>query len=315
MAGVAKRHAVVTSCPVVAREFYLLPDAERRLFSGIEPFTQFGVELEATFEIEAEHRDGEDYNTSWETVSLSGPLTAGARTARLYFLNEFWEPEPPHRGRHVRVDRLDVRDATGRAIASHELENLTAPRDCNHPSGNDHFGLHCTGWVDVPIEIPSAGRYTIEIVARADHAGDERPRLRVSVLDPARAARDTEDTVRNKLVELHETLLGVNLAPHSPDVEAAYRLFVEAATRRRDMGEDRFKIWDCDWERDHFFLEGIFDDAVVERVNENGHRYRAFGDRADRYLNSVDWSDPEASAQAWVVVLTYLLMDYRYLYL
>ena len=126
MAGVAKRHAVRSSCPIVARELYMLPDAERRLFSGIEPVMQFGVELEATFEIEAEHRDGDDYQTSWETVSLSGPLTAGARTARLSFLNEFWEPEPPHRGRHVRLDRLDVSDATGRVVASHELESLTA---------------------------------------------------------------------------------------------------------------------------------------------------------------------------------------------
>ena len=171
------------------------------------------------------------------------------------------------------------------------------------------------GWTS-PSRVPTAGRYTIEIVARADHAGDEHPRLRVSVLDPARAARDAEDTVRSKLVELHETLLGVSVAPHSPDVEAAYRLFVEAASRRRDMGEYRFNHWDCAWQEDKFFLEEIVDDAVVEKVNEDGHRYHDFDwNRVRPFLDSVDWSDPEASAQAWVVVLTYLLMDYRYLYL
>ena len=37
MAGVAKRHAAQASCPVVMREVYLLPDAERRLFAGIDP--------------------------------------------------------------------------------------------------------------------------------------------------------------------------------------------------------------------------------------------------------------------------------------
>ena len=36
MVGVAKRHAVKVSCPVVLREFYLLPDDERLLFAGIE---------------------------------------------------------------------------------------------------------------------------------------------------------------------------------------------------------------------------------------------------------------------------------------
>ena len=37
MLGVAKRHAVQVSCPVVLREFYLLPDDERLLFAGINP--------------------------------------------------------------------------------------------------------------------------------------------------------------------------------------------------------------------------------------------------------------------------------------
>ena len=37
MAGVAKRHAALVSCPVVMREVYLLPDADRRLFSGFDP--------------------------------------------------------------------------------------------------------------------------------------------------------------------------------------------------------------------------------------------------------------------------------------
>ena len=37
MLGVAKRHAVKLSCPVVLREFYLLPDRHRLLFDGIDP--------------------------------------------------------------------------------------------------------------------------------------------------------------------------------------------------------------------------------------------------------------------------------------
>ena len=33
------------------------------------------------------------------------------------------------------------------------------------------------------------------------------------------------------------------------------------------------------------------------------------------YINSIDFSDAHFVARAWVVVLSYLLMDYRYLYL
>ena len=38
-------------------------------------------------------------------------------------------------------------------------------------------------------------------------------------------------------------------------------------------------------------------------------------DRVDDFMNGTDWSDPHHAAQAWVVVLASLLMDYRYLYL
>ena len=50
MAGVAKRHAAHMSCPIIMRELYLLPEAERRLFSGIDtctmtPVSEFGSHL------------------------------------------------------------------------------------------------------------------------------------------------------------------------------------------------------------------------------------------------------------------------------
>ena len=64
------------------------------------------------------------------------------------------------------------------------------------------------------------------------------------------------DDIRNKLVELYDKLLGVQVTPHSPDVEAAYQLFVNTRERRRD---DRFDHWRCDWPHalDLFFLDGI----------------------------------------------------------
>ena len=38
-------------------------------------------------------------------------------------------------------------------------------------------------------------------------------------------------------------------------------------------------------------------------------------DRVEDFMDGVDFSDPHGAAQAWVVVLASLLMDYRYLYL
>ena len=133
---------------------------------------------------------------------------------------------------------------------------------------------------------------------------------------PSRGA----DTIRNKLVELFDKLLDVRITPHSPDVEVAYRLFadvVENGPRSRDdwFATYRwFAHWECGWASDRFFLEGIVDDAVVENEDDDGNRWYDFDwDRVDPFIDSVDWSDPHHAARAWVVVLAYILMDYRYL--
>ena len=90
---------------------------------------------------------------------------------------------------------------------------------------------------------------------------------------------DTENSVgaagiRSKLVELHDKLLGVQVEPDSPDVEAAYRLFVDTWQRGRATLHGHFD--DCVPD-DHFYFEGILDDIIVERaVNDHGHRYTSF---------------------------------------
>ena len=309
MAGVAKRHAAEVSCPIVMRELYLLPDAERRLLAGIDPYVTPDSELSGVFEIEAER---------WETFSLSGALTAGSKIVRLTFQNGYYD-EVNRRGRHIRLDRLEVRTTAGRIIVSRELEELDPARDCNYPVGH-HFALHCTGSVDVPIDIPAAANYEIEAVARADLAGDEFPRLSVMVESAAEGSGSRTNPIRSKLVELHDKLHGVQVTPDSPGVEAAYRLFVDVMTRGREAQDNRLKFSQCNrYGRDHFYFEGILDDAVIEKENERRHRYYGFHwGRIEDFLYSIErypFSDPHSTAQAWVVVLAAMMMDYRYLYL
>ena len=123
--------------------------------------------------------------------------------------------------------------------------------------------------------------------------------------------------IRGKLVDLHDTLLGVEATLHSPDVERAYELFVDVLERKRAERNDWFDHWNCyAGAHDRSFFEGLLDDIIVEYGNEEGHRWYDFDwGRLNHYLNQRDWSDPEYAAQAWVVTLAYLLMDYRYLYL
>ena len=133
----------------------------------------------------------------------------------------------------------------------------------------------------------------------------------------ARPGTAGEAAIRNKLVELHEVLLGVAVTPQSPDVEAAYRLFVDEVDRARRARDTYFNPWECGWARDQSFFDGILDDAVIEyQDNETGWRWYNYDwDLLNDFLNGRDWPDPHHTARAWVVVLAYLLMDYRYLYL
>jgi len=124
------------------------------------------------------------------------------------------------------------------------------------------------------------------------------------------------DAVRNKLVELHDRLLGVQVRPESPDVEAAYRLFVEVSERARGSEYGWFEWWSCERHIDQSFFEGILDNAWTLREDEDGWQWWQFDwEGVPAFLGEVDFSDPHAAARAWKVVLAYLMMDDRYLYL
>ena len=304
MAGVAKRHAVQVSCPVVMRELYLVPESERRLFAGIDRYVTPRSEAGAEFEIRA------DSHIHPEPLTLTGQLLAGSKTVRFAFMNDYWD-ESARISRDVHLDRLDVRDSAGDVVASFELEEIESPGNCCTPNG-DNFALWGEGVVEVPIEIPTAGTHSIEVLAWADHAGDELPRLSVIV-------EGTEGTgaIRGKLVELYDTLLGVRVTPHSAEVDLAHRLFVEVMELGRTSGDFWLEWWHCDSGLPLNYFEGLLKDVVVEHEDEeNGWRWYEFDwERLDEFMNGTNWSDPHHAAQAWIVVLASLLMDYRYLYL
>ena len=297
MAGVVKRHAAEVSCPIVIREIYFLPNAKRRLFAGVAPARELG----ADFEIESNSQDKS------EVLSLTGALVAGSKIVRLTYSNSA-------RGRIVRLDRLDVRDAAGRVVVSREMEDIEwSGGNCNGPADN-HFFMGCAGSLEVPLDNLVAGHYRLELVAWADQAGDEFPRLNLTVLDTEGVAGGA-DAIRSKLVELYDKLFGVQVTPDSSDVEAAYRFFVDVSERRRDSGGGKFEAWRCNWGHDEFFLEGILDDAIVQYEDAYGQRREFDNDRIIAFLDDVDFSDPHQTAQTWMIVLAAMLMDYRYLYL
>ena len=305
MAGVAKRHATQTSCSVVMRELYLVPDEDRRLFGSLDRSARPNLDFGASFEIEAGSR------AQREVFSLVGLLPSGPSTVKISFINDWAAGRAVDR--NVFLDRLDLRDTSGRLVVSYELEAVEPEGDCKGPRG-DSFGLFCNRSLHVPIEVPTAGHYTIEVVAWADQAGDELARMDVAVLS-AEHSGGGAIAIRSKLVELHEKLLGIEVSPYSRDVDAAFELMIGTIERGQHTEDKHFNPWDCG-RSDMLLYDGILDNTVrTLPVGDGNYYYELDWDRINSFLGSVNFGDFHYTARAWVVVLAYLLMDYRYLYL
>ena len=323
MAAVAQSHAVESSCPIVQREFLFWPDEERRLFGGIDKNVSPVFETSGSAVIEAETWRERETN-SWDVT-----LLAGSKNVRLGFANDFYNRET-HDNRDLILDEVVVRDEDGAIVERVELETLDPdPQGCNKPHWNDSlrrrdgYGLYCglgeSDWLDVPVSIPTDGDYRIEVVAYQLAAGDQDAILKIVIESDIETSRGAM-AIRKKLVELHEKLLGVTVAVDSPEVEAAFGLFVEVWDRQRlvlaDPWEQNIK---CQI-RDYLYFEGIADNIVQFYTDDDGYSYYEFDwDRVDEILDEVGWWGREGRyhpvIRSWVAVLAYFMTDYRFLFL
>ncbi|MDE2926520.1 MAG: DUF1588 domain-containing protein [Acidobacteriota bacterium] len=345
MAAVAQVHAAEVSCPIVKREFRLLPDDKRRLFSGIEEQVSPVSEFSGTAVIEAD---------SWkerETNSWSGFLTVGDKNLRLRYPNNYWDPET-ELTRDLILDVAIVRDQAGTIVSQVEFETLPevilwdTPRD-ERESGCEVYHYYnegkrrpdgyrvnwCDGWLDIPISIPTDGSYEIEVVAFQSPKvpGEEDAKLEMVVESDFESSQGAR-AIRNKLVELHEKLLGVAVTTDSPDVDAAFQLFVEVWAREREYGSEDWGllVGECEdvapdkvcyptcsntghiANGDIFYFEGIVDDDLTQ-YNEWGE-LTLNEDRVEEILDDAEFHGESPASQAWSAVLAYFLTDYRYLY-
>ena len=147
---------------------------------------------------------------------------------------------------------------------------------------------------------------------------EERRRLFAGIdVDTRPDTAAGETSIRDKLAELHEKLFGIELGPDSPDVDTAFDLFMETFERKRlvESGRTAFGLGNrCDTDSDILLLEGVVDPPFV--VNEGEYEYSPEYEQNDPDgLLERTYEDPDHLARTWVVVLAYLMMDYRYLYL
>ena len=311
MAGVAKSHAVEVSCPVVLREFYFLADQDRLLFGGIDQRVTPHWESGKVFQIAASAAE------EAETLSTVRSLGAGTKTLRLTFENAFYS-DLQQADRNVRLDRVVMRSMDDTSVVtSYEVEDH-AGNECGAPDGDHYFlwggGSDCA--LEIELQVAATGTYAIDVVAWADQAGDELPRLRVT-LESNDGNSIGARTIKNKLVELHEKLLGVEVGVGSTDISKAYELFLDVWNRQRQPESDEFfSDTRCNWANDQNFLQGIILDGYRVRYRyDNGWHYHWNWELIHEFWEDKDFSDPAGVARTWTVVLMALMMDQRYLHL
>ena len=304
MAGVSLSHALESSCPIVLRDLFLLPDEHRKLFRGIDASTTPASEFGGKFDVSASSRE------EIGTYSVGGALAAGRVTVLLAFLND--HEDDAGNNRDLLLDTLTVtRERV--VVEEYEMKNHEHEVDCHHIE-QDAFHLSVSGAgcvLSVPLEIAQDGEYEIMVTAWAEQAGDEPARLEVAV-ESNTVSSSGAHAIRTKLAELHEKLFGVAVGVDSMRVSTAYRRFVEIWNEKRTRGGHFVRndgSLHCDWQTDAYYFDGLADDLWNEEkrvVDIEG---------AQEYLDQVDLSDPSGAARTWVTVLAFLLTDYLYLYL
>ena len=152
------------------------------------------------------------------------------------------------------------------------------------------------------------------IVEREFYLLGEDERVLFNGLDTEAAPVDAagQAKIRETLVDLHARLLGVDVDGASQEVESAYELFLDVWDRKR-MSDDSHRFESCDMfdDADMLYFSGILEDGTWLAEDRRSFDW----DVLHEFYDTVDWSDDLAVARTWVVVLAYLLSDYRYLYL
>ena len=308
MASVAQSHAAEVSCPIVRREFFYWPEEERLLFDGISRFDTPLSVAGGAFEVTATSSD------SQQSVTWDIPLSAGSKTFSLAFTNNSTAGLRNSAGdpldRNLNLDRMIVRNSRGFIVSEVELETLPRQR-CGRPRGDFYFmRYNCA--VQVPVQLAAHGVYSVEIQAYQERAGDEAARLQIDVQSP-NAGSPGEMAIRRKLADLHEKLYGVTVAVDSPDVNEAFKLFVEAWNYRRASDDTGFfgGRFTCSSTADHLYFDGLVDD-MLQFAESGGSQLN--GDLMRQFARDAGVTDSNHIAEAWVMTLAYLLTDYRYLY-
>ncbi len=127
-----------------------------------------------------------------------------------------------------------------------------------------------------------------------------------------------EQKIRQKLVDLHQRLLGKTYTADSAEIDIAYQLFADSwlDAVNNDTNNSLTDNLYCNPRFDFNFLDGLGFDGPshIEKVHELGWTYYEFNWPGAEELISSITRDPYSTLSSWRVVMIYLLTHYHYLY-
>ena len=282
---------------------YRVDVVARQIAGGDEPAKL--LLLDTLFDVSAEEWDDR------QIISTDVSLAAGLQAVTLQLDNNAYLRAEIH------MDQLVIRNENGETVKELEFEALDEECGRRHSSrGEVELNPWHTNVCPVEVSIPNPGHYRIEVTARRENA-EGSPALLGWFLKANDGDGRGAAAIRRKIADLHKKLFGVDVAIDSADVEAVYQLFLKVWNRKQhsNRGDDFFDGITCDINNDDFFFDGFLDGVTT--IDDEGSS-RMNWDRISELLwrsNRIPTEDPHHVARTWVVVLSYLLADYRYLHL
>ncbi len=294
MANVAEKQALEMACPAVVSDFNRSGE-DRLLFDGIEKTTTPVSEFSESFNVIAD-----DFSNR-QTYSANGRLTAGEATINISFRNDYYDEAAGDR--NLYLDSLAVVDGSGSEVLQLELgdiENVEGSTvECGGTRRNpdtgtlDNFIIWSNCTISIPFEVVQMGNYEFDVIAWGQQAGPDTVVMEIGLTtnSPVDGNSAGAIAIKNKLIQLHQKLLGETLEIDDEELEASYLLLVET-WQERTANPDHTWAWSWPDENCYFYQDDPW--------GEDGPASTA--------------RDPSGMLNAWTSILIYLMTDFRYLH-
>lgn len=308
MSQVAITHATEMACPVVVMDF-LKPDNERLLFEGISKNIDVFAIASTTQEV----------NGLWYENRQSYTLEFNGSQGDYFLTLNYDNPYSNHEDQQyvgLVVDHISITDPDGNVLLDTSGFDAsvagTTTGGCgvveayneddmeNQPSDIALYG-NCL--LRLPVQLDTSAVYTVTIDAyyydwKPDNiASAPAPQMTISVGSPDAVSQNTVGVrlIKDKIVQLHDRLLGEQVSSNSPSVDIAANLFVNSIIAKSQRSNSR-EIWEesdvwcnIDWDN--------IDDPDTEQNEQE-----------------IAFQDPLLNLSGWRAVMAHLLSDFKYLH-